>query len=192
MSTTGLVLAGGRGERIGADKGLLLLHGRPLIEYALERLRPQVQALLISANGNLAAYESYGHPVVTDRRPDFQGPLAGIEAGLAAANTGWVLCVPCDATRLPDDLALRMHARLQETGAELCVVENADGLLPTCCLLPRSLLGDLSDYLDEGERGTGTWLRRHAPATVDYRNWPRHGWSVNTPQELAALETLAA
>lgn len=185
---TGLVLAGGRSVRMGADKGLLPLRGRPLIEYALSRLRPQVDALLISANRDLDAYRVYGFPVVTDLRPDFQGPLAGIEAGLAAANTGWLLCVPGDAARLPGDLASRMSARLQETDAELCVAENAAGLVPTCCLLPRSLLGDLSDALDDGERGTGAWLRRHAPATVDFRAWPQEYWSVNTPQELAALE----
>ncbi len=188
MEITGLVLAGGRSERMGQDKGLLPLHGRPLIEYALTALRPQVGALLISANRNVDAYAAYGFPVVRDLRADFQGPLAGIEAGLAAANTGWLLCVPCDAAQLPGDLATRLLARLEESGAELSAVENADGLIPTCCLLPRSLLGDLSDYLDDGERSTGAWLRRHAVATVDYRDWPRQSWSVNTPQELASLE----
>ncbi|MGH8530220.1 MAG: molybdenum cofactor guanylyltransferase MobA [Nevskiales bacterium] len=185
---TGLILAGGRSSRMGRDKGLLTLHGRRLIEHVLIHLRSQVSAALISANDNLDAYSTYGVPVIPDLRADFCGPLAGIEAGLTSAKTDWLLCVPCDATHLPSDLVVRMRMQLEETDAELCAVENPDGLLPVCCLVPKRLLPDLNVYLDLGERGVGGWLRRHKLATVNYQHWPARYWSVNTPRELAVLE----
>lgn len=186
---TGLVLAGGQSVRLGgADKALLRLRGRPLIEYVLAALRPQVEALLINANRNPACYATYGHPVLPDLRPDFPGPLAGLEAGLAASKTPWLLYAPCDATALPADLAECLWQTQAATGAEAVVVENIDGLMPVCGMVRTELLPDLRSFLDGGHRGTGEWLRSRKLAMVDYRHWPVENWSVNTPAELAALE----
>lgn len=190
---TGLVLAGGRSARLdGADKALLCLHGRPLIEHVLAALRPQVGNLLINANRNLACYAAYGYSVLPDLRPDFPGPLAGLEAGLASAQTPWLLYAPCDATTLPADLAERLSQTQTATGAEAVAVENADGLLPVCGLVRRDLLSELRCFLDSGHRGTGEWLRSRKLATVDYCQWPVENWSVNTAAELAALEQAQA
>ncbi len=186
---TGLVLAGGQSVRLGsADKALLTLRGRPLIEYVLAALRPQVETLLINANRNPARYAAYGHPVLSDLRPDFPGPLAGLETGLAAAKTPWLLYAPCDATALPTDLAERLWQTQAVAGSEAVAVKNADGLLPVCCLVRTDLLADLRRFLDSGRRSTGEWLRSRKLATVDYSHWPVENWSVNTPAELAALE----
>ncbi len=186
---TGLILAGGLGARLGGmDKGLLVVRGRPLIEHVLEALRPQAERLLISANRHPERYAAYGYPVLPDLRPDYPGPLAGLEAGLAAVDTPWLLYAPCDASALPADLASCLMQRQAETGAEVVVVENADGLVPVCGLVAVQLLPDLSYFLDQGGRKTGEWLRSRKMATMDYRHWPETAWSMNTPAELAALE----
>ena len=113
---TGLILAGGRGQRMGGrDKGLQLYDGRPLAAHVLARLAPQVGAVLISANRNHAAYSALGADVVSDETQDFAGPLAGMLSGLRAAKTEYVLTVPCDSPLLPDDLALRLTAALTES-----------------------------------------------------------------------------
>ncbi|WP_087722598.1 molybdenum cofactor guanylyltransferase MobA [Pandoraea sp. PE-S2T-3] len=115
---TGLILAGGRGQRMGGrDKGLQLFDGQPLAAHVLARLQPQVGTLLISANRNHAAYAALGADVVSDETQDFAGPLAGMLAGLRAAKTEYVLTAPCDSPLLPDDLAARLAAALVAPGA---------------------------------------------------------------------------
>ena len=106
---TGLVLAGGRGQRLGGvDKGLQPWHGRALVDHAIERLAPQVAEVMISANRNAADYASRGARVLADAHGDFRGPLAGMLAGLRAAATPWLAVVPCDSPRLPIDLVERL------------------------------------------------------------------------------------
>ena len=106
---TGLVLAGGRGSRMGGvDKGLQNHHGVPLAMHALLRLAPQVGSTMINANRNLAAYESMGVPVWPDALPDYAGPLAGFLAGLERCETPWLVTVPCDSPLFPDDLVARL------------------------------------------------------------------------------------
>ena len=108
---TGLILAGGMGRRMGgADKGLLLLHGRPLAALSLERLRPQVGSLFISANRNLDIYAALGPEVLPYLLPDYPGPLAGIHAALSRIETPWLATCPCDSPYLPSDLVERLTA----------------------------------------------------------------------------------
>jgi molybdopterin-guanine dinucleotide biosynthesis protein A len=123
---TGLVLAGGRGRRLGgADKGLLALHGRPLVVHVRDRLSPQVQALLISANRHAADYAALGVPVLGDAAAGLppaadgqpRGPLAGMLAGLRHAPTPWLACVPTDAPALPADLVQRLAQAAAQAGA---------------------------------------------------------------------------
>jgi molybdopterin-guanine dinucleotide biosynthesis protein A len=98
VPVTGVILAGGQGRRMGgSDKGLVEVEGWPLIDHVIAALAPQVQQLLINANRNIEAYERYGHPVVPDELPGFQGPLAGMLAGLRNATNTYVVFVPCDA-----------------------------------------------------------------------------------------------
>jgi molybdopterin-guanine dinucleotide biosynthesis protein A len=171
-AVTGLVLAGGRGARMGGlDKGLQAWHGRPLAAHVVARLAPQVASVMISANRNAAAYAALAARVLADEQPGFPGPLAGILAGLRAAPTPWLAVVPCDAPRLPADLVARLAAGLRD-GAAGAVARrtHADGrqrLEPVCCLLATALADDLAAALAAGERRAAAWVARHA-APVDF------------------------
>ena len=148
---SGLVLAGGQGSRMGGrDKGLVSYRGRPLVDHVIERVAPQVDELMISANRNLDDYARRGHPVLTDTLPDFQGPLAGVLAGLQAASHEWVLVVPCDMPQLPADLA----ARLLEAshGCDIVIADDGVCTHPAVMLIHADLVQALTDYLASGKR----------------------------------------
>ncbi len=181
---TALLLCGGAGSRLGGiDKPLQALAGRPLIERVLERVAPQAGEILISANRNLAQYAAYGLRVVADGAYPDCGPLAGLAAGLAAARSDDLLCVPGDAPLLPDDLAVRLDLARQTGHAEIAYADDGLGPQPLCCLVPRTLLGDLSAYLAAGGRTPRDWFARHATAIAAFAEWPRWAWSVNTAEE---------
>ncbi len=189
FSITGVILAGGLGRRLGGvDKGLMNVAGRPLIERTLGSLVPQVDRVLINANRNIDAYARYGFPVVTDKHPDYQGPLAGMASALAAADSEYVLCVPCDATWLPPDLASRMKAALARDEGKVCAIHDGAWLHPVCALIPRALLPDLRQWLGDGRREVAGWLQKHGLVTVSYPEWPSVYWSINTADDLASVE----
>jgi molybdopterin-guanine dinucleotide biosynthesis protein A len=165
---TGLILAGGRGRRVqGADKGLLPYQGRPMIASVIERLAPQVHALIISANRNVAIYRQFGWPVVTDELREYQGPLAGLCCGLAATASPWLLSVPCDGPRLPLDLAARLAAVQHDSGARVVIASDGSRTQFAYALIATGLLPDLRAWLAEGHRRLGGWLERQHPAIVD-------------------------
>lgn len=185
---TGLVLAGGRGQRMGGrDKGLQPFAGRPLAAHVIERLRPQVSALIISANRNGDAYAALGAPVVSDETQDFAGPLAGMLAGLRAARTDYVLTVPCDTPYLPEDLATRLAAALIDTGDATpplaAYAATAHGPHPVFALLHRSLADDLAATLVAGEHRVRAWLARHKAVQVHFGD-ERPFYNVNTLDDL--------
>ena len=158
-----LILAGGKGSRMaGRDKGWIMWEGLPLVEHVLDRLARQQnppQRIIISANRNLDAYRQTGHPVVTDERAGFPGPLAGVEAGLMRCKRHWVLVVPCDTPLLPEDLLARLFAVATEQPGRLAAyATTADGPQPLCCLLHPSVSGSLSKLLDTGHGSVQSWL----------------------------------
>jgi molybdopterin-guanine dinucleotide biosynthesis protein A len=166
---TGLVLAGGRGLRMGGlDKGLQSFNGQPLALRALERLRPQVGRVLINANRHHEAYSAFGAPVVADASADFAGPMAGVLAGLQHCTTPWLLAVPCDAPGFPLDLAARLAAAAAREGAKAAVAQDRDAqgqtrLQPVFCLVHVSLRESLQTWLDGGGRKARSWLEsQHA------------------------------
>ena len=191
---TGLVLAGGRGIRMGGvDKGLVPLQGRPLVAHALARLAPQVGPLLISANRHLDEYRRFGLPVLTDAQDDFPGPLAGLLAGLRACRTPWLLCVPCDAPRLPADLGMRLAAGLGDGRGDraLALPRSADGRLqPACCLLRATLADSLAAYLAGGGRQMQQWLldRPHVIVPFERADDGPAFFNANRREELLQLE----
>lgn len=189
---TGLVLAGGRGSRMGgADKGLQVLDGRPLAVHALERLKPQVGALMVNANRHLDTYRTLGLQVVTDVNSDFAGPLAGMLAGLLQATTPWVVTVPCDSPRFPADLVARLAdtARRAGTPVAIAATRSDQGTLqpqPVFCLIATRLRDDLAAYLASGERKIDRWTARHGQAVAVFDDEAAFA-NANTAEELAAL-----
>ncbi len=186
---SGLVLAGGRGLRMGGvDKGLQPFRGRPLVDHAIARLAPQVAEVMVSANRNAEAYAARGVRVLADPGADFPGPLAGMLAGLRAARTTWLAVVPCDSPLLPADLVERL-ARGIADGARGAVVQREDGgerrLEPVCCLLATTLADELARSLDAGDRKVEAWLRRHAtPVLFDRQDDDGAFANFNTLDEL--------
>ena len=186
---TGLILAGGRGQRLGGvDKGLQPWRGLPLVDHALARLAPQVREVMISANRNAADYATRAARVLPDASDDFVGPLAGILAGLRAATTPWLAVVPCDSPLLPADLFARLARGLGDApGAVVQRDHGADGLRlePVCCLLSTALADDLARYLAEGGRKVEGWVARHAtPVLFDRPDDVSAFANVNTPADL--------
>ena len=195
---TGLVLAGGLGTRMGhGDKGMLPLHGQPLVRHVLQRLAPQVGQLAISANAHAPAYARFGLPVWQDVLPGQLGPLAGLHSGMRHAGTPYLLTVPCDSPLLPPDLAARLAAGLVEQNADLAIavteeLDPATGLAvrrphPVFCLVKTAALPQLDAYLAAGERRMRTW---HGPlklAEVLFQDSAPFG-NINTPDDLAALQ----
>ncbi|WP_219598559.1 MULTISPECIES: molybdenum cofactor guanylyltransferase MobA [Aeromonas] len=182
-----VILAGGRATRMGGeDKGWVALAGRPLIDHVLERLRPQVDEVLINANRSQTRYQALA-PVISDDNNDYLGPLAGMQAGLAAAHHDWVLFVPCDGPALPHDLMSRFRAALTPD-TELVVAHDGDWLQPVVTLLHKSLLPSLTHALAEGERKIDIWFARHKMAVVSFADQPDAFINLNSPAELAAYE----
>lgn len=191
---TGLVLAGGEARRMGGvDKGLQTLAGRPLVAHVLDRIEPQVGALIVNANRNAARYAELAPAaaIVGDVDGERPGPLAGMLAGLRHMDTEWLLCAPCDAPRLPRDLALRLATAAAHTDADVAVPITADGQLQSvCCLLRRPLTASLADYLLGGGRKVETWLRgeRHVVVPFDRPADEQAFLNLNTLRELEDFE----
>lgn len=151
----GLILAGGRSSRMGGrDKALAGLAGRTLLAHAIDLLGPQVAALAVSANGDLNGAAG-SLPVLKDLVPGFQGPLAGLHAGMAWASTlagvDRLATVSVDAPFLPGDLVARLSIRMDADGSPIALSASAGRSHPTCALWELSLLPDLERFLREHE-----------------------------------------
>lgn len=192
---TGLILAGGRGSRMGGvDKGLQMHLGQPLALHALLRLSPQVGEVLINANRNLAAYESFGVPVWPDALSDYPGPLAGMLAGLEQCTTPFLVTVPCDTPRFPEDLVPRLAQVLmqQDSDIAMAATRGADGTLqpqPVFCLMKTALMESLMGYLQSGQRKIDRWTALHACALCEFEDSLAFA-NANTPEELRQLQTM--
>lgn len=185
LEISAIVLAGGQGRRMGGqDKGLIELAGRPLIELTLERIAPQADEVLISANRHLERYARFGHRVVADGQAEYLGPMAGIYAAGQAAQGEWLLVAPCDAPFLPTDLARRLLAEVQRTGARLVRAADAGQTHYTTLLMHRSLLPDLGQHLSTGKLKLQAWQNEHDSATLVFTD--AHAFvNINTPDDLA-------
>jgi molybdopterin-guanine dinucleotide biosynthesis protein A len=198
---TGLVLAGGRGARMGGlDKGLQPFRGMPLAQHALLRLQPQVGALMANANRNLAAYATFGAPVWPDAQADYPGPLAGFLAGLAHCGTPWMLTVPCDTPLFPRDLAARLAEAAERDGSDIAMAagpeRDAHGNAamrpqPVFCLLHTSLRERLAGYVCSGGSKVRAWAMQQRCSVVPFdqpHDAPDAFANANTLAELQALQ----
>ena len=152
----------------GADKGLVDYQGRPLVEWVLDVLAPQVGEIVISANRNLERYAAYGRRVLPDTLPDYPGPLAGVLAALQAVTTDWLLVVPCDTPHLPADLAFRLLGAAQLEGVPLAVAEDDARIHHSCFLVRTDRRDDLAAFLARGERAVRHWQAGLASTSVRF------------------------
>jgi len=195
---TGVVLAGGRGTRMGGlDKGLQLYAGEPLAQHSLRRLQAQVGTSLVNANRNLDVYRSFGAPVFSDTVPDFAGPLAGFMTAMAHCDTPYLMTVPCDTPLFPTDLVDRLAQALVRHGADIAMASamerQADGTAawfrqPVFCLLKSSLLPGLRDFVAAGGRKIGAWTAQQHTVQVEFDE-PGAFANANTLAQLQALQT---
>lgn len=186
---TGVILAGGRARRMGGvDKGLVPFAGRPLIEWVIDGLTPQVGKLLINANRNMDQYASYGHPVINDTIADFQGPLAGFVSAMAAAEPGWIATVPCDGPFLATELVGRLCAAVDREQSEIAVATDGKRMQPVYALIPTALVASLRQFLAEGDRKIDLWYSRHRVALADLSDRPESFININSMQDSKRLE----
>jgi molybdopterin-guanine dinucleotide biosynthesis protein A len=187
---TGVVLAGGRGKRMGGvDKGLVNLHGRPMVMHVIDALRPQVGRIIINANRNVDKYEALGYEVISDIVGDYFGPLAGMASAMQAASTAYVLTVPCDSPMIEDDLAVRLYRALAHEKADASIAHDGERVHPVFALLKRDLLPSLQSYLESGERKIDRWLHQHKLAVAYFKDKPETFLNVNNPDDREALES---
>ena len=183
MMITGLILAGGRGQRMGGvDKGLQPLHGKPMIEHVLARLAPQVDEIVINANQNLERYRALGHGVVSDAIGGFAGPLAGLHAGLQAATHELVATAPCDSPFLPGDLVARLRKTLKDN--DLAVAKTGEQAHPVFALVRRGVLPNLETFLKGGGRKIDAWYAALKVVEVSFDDEADAFRNINTREEL--------
>ncbi len=191
--TVGVILAGGRSSRMGGgDKCLRLLGGRPLLDRVVERAAPQVDGLVLNANGDPARFASFGLEVVADSLADYAGPRAGVLAGVdwaRARGAGRIGTVPSDSPFLPRDLATRLLA----TGAPLARARSGGRAHPVAALWSTALADDLRRALGEGVRKIELWTARHGVVDVEWDAGPPDPFfNANRPEDLEEAERLLA
>jgi molybdopterin-guanine dinucleotide biosynthesis protein A len=188
-SVTGLILAGGKGSRMGGvDKGLQAFRGKRLVDHVYERLAPQVGGIIINANQNQEAYRTFGVRVVSDAISGYAGPLAGMHAGLSVSKRPFLATVPCDSPFLAEDLIARLYARIDETGAELAVAKTGDQPHPVFSLMRRGVLHHLADFLKEGGRKIDAWYASLNVVEVAFDDEAEAFSNINTREELQTWE----
>jgi molybdopterin-guanine dinucleotide biosynthesis protein A len=201
-SVAGVVLAGGRSSRLGGgDKGLRPLAGRPILAHVVERLKPQVSALVINANGDPARFAAFGLRVVADSVPGFAGPLAGVHAGLQWARDHLpaacaVVTVPGDTPFLPGDLVTRFLAARRDHADALLVARSESGVHPVIGLWPVALAAELEESLKRGARKASAWTEAHGAIEVSFPPVEIGGklidpfFNINRPEDLARAEAM--
>jgi len=186
---TGLILAGGRASRMdGSDKGLLKLLGKPMVAHVINRLKPQLDTILISANRHIDTYQQFGYEVLIDDYDDYRGPLAGMSRGLAHSQSEYLLTVPCDGPLLPLDLASRMLNYAQQHSAQAVLVFDGQYKQPTYNLIHQTLLDQLNNALINNEHKLGKWLMDHGALKLDFSDQQSAFLNVNTPEDLYVLD----
>lgn len=183
---TAVILAGGRATRAnGKNKGLLLLHKKPLIEHILEKIGKQVRDVIINTNSNLSDYQRYNFPVIEDNDPQFLGPLSGLKSVAPYIQTPYLITLPCDTPFIPTNFVSKMFLQLEKEQKKLAVVNNGrqQNLF---MLLHRDQLNSVDEYLSSGKRSVYGWIEQHDTTQVDFTDQADSFRNINT---LEALNT---
>lgn len=190
MGVSGLILAGGKATRMqGANKALIPFLGRAMISHVIERLSSQADEIFINANQDIADYQAFHLPVLSDAFGEFPGPLAGLYAGLKASQQDWVVCVPCDSPLLPKNLVQGLMQTATKEKADIAIARTDVQNHPVFCLCKKSLAADLASYLHAGGRKVSEWQQKQRCIEVHFDDESAFS-NINTFEELAQLEAL--
>ena len=189
---TAVILAGGRGKRLqGQDKGLVELNHKPMVQHIIERLKPQIDTIIINANRNHTRYAAYGYPVISDELSDFQGPLAGVASAMQSAKTSYILTLACDAPLLPHDYVARMLKILNASNHHdktIVIAHDGKTLQTVHALIPVALLSNLQNYLTQGQRKVELWYKQHHMEIADFSNYEDAFSNINTQEQHQSIE----
>lgn len=181
---TAIILAGGKSTRMGLhDKGLQRLNGKPLYQHVIDKIKPQVNHIIINSNQHHDQYQRLGYPVIADQLPGFLGPLAGIYSGLITSSTDWNISVSCDTPFLPDNLVFRLYQKISQQSA--AYVFDGQRIHPTLLLIHRRLANDIRQFLAQGERKLQSFLAKINAVKVDFSDTRLSFININTLEELA-------
>jgi len=180
---TAIILAGGKGRRLGGqDKGLVEYQGKPLIQHVLDKITPQVDSVMINANRNHESYATFGYEIISDDLSDFQGPLAGFAIAMQASKTDFILTMPCDGPHLPDDYVERLSTATKDNKT-IVVAHDGKRLQPVHALIPASLIDSLLKFLESGDRKIDRWYAQNEMVTADFSDQPNVFFNVNTEEQ---------
>ena len=187
---TGLILAGGRGSRMGSvDKGLQPFKGTPMIAHVLARFQPQVDEIIINANRSTEEYTTFGYRVIADAIDGYAGPLAGLHIGMTHASHPLVATVPCDSPFLPLDLIARLSNAMQKSNADLAVAKTFNQPHPVFCLVKTTLVPHLQAFLQSGQRKIDKWYATLNVVEVAFDDEEAAFSNINTVEELKSFES---
>jgi len=188
-SVTGVILAGGEARRMGGqDKGLVNVNTRPLIEYVIDGMKPQVSTLIINANNNHDTYRRYNYPVIADLQEGFNGPLAGMYSCMEHIDTEFMVTAPCDSPFFPPDLVYKLLRELRCDDADISVAHDGERIQPVFLLMKCKLNESLKEYLDQGDRKVALWLDKHKVAMTDFSDNQETFININTPEDIDQVE----
>ena len=186
---TGVILAGGQARRMeGQDKGLVQLGDKPLIEWTIDSLSPQVGSIMINANRNFEIYHRYKLRIIADYYDDFCGPLAGMASAMIKIKTPLMATVPCDSPFIPDDLIVRLYQSLEKNNADIAVAHNGERIQPVFTLMKTTLSSSIRTFLESGGRKIDKWFEEHKLAITDFSDKPDMFLNINTPEDLEMIE----
>jgi molybdenum cofactor guanylyltransferase len=184
---TAVILAGGQGSRMGGiDKGLVMYRDKPLVGHVIDAIRLQLDKIIVNANRSLDDYATFGFPVVADDLTGFQGPLAGFVAAMQAADSDYILTLPCDGPIVHEEYVEEMRRAMQRSEADIVVASDGEWMQPVYALIPCRLLDDLKQFLDSGERKIDRWYAQHQTMQLVFPAESGFFTNINTLQELDA------
>lgn len=190
-SKFGVILAGGRASRMGyEDKGLKLLGHKAIVQWVADAATLQTESLLLSINHNPQHYAFLGLEPVKDEQDAYGGPLVGIVSTMrylrqkGATENDLLACFPADVPWFPDDLAVKLIAKLRSTGSEVVMAEQGDQLQPLFSVWSLSVLPVLDKAISSGLYGPKLVLPQLRYATVRFPSQQGHFYNINTPEDL--------
>lgn len=186
---TVVILAGGRGRRMGGkDKGLVPYGNIELIKHVIDAIAQQTTQIIINANRNLDQYRRFGYPVVEDTLSGYQGPLSGFLASMSVVSTGYILTLPCDGPIVTKDYLQKMLQALNDSNSDLVVASDGNRMQPVYALIPVCLQQDLGQFLEGGDRKIDLWYARHNVNQVEFPSELGLFTNINTPEELSSKD----